>query len=281
MKAIVSAIILAALIILLASLTPKTNSEKLVRVVDRKELNLLEVLPDLKKSRLIFVGELHDRKNHHDAQLALIRALNEAGVSISIGLEMFQGNSQRHLDKWVEGAISESEFLPVYYSNWNLDWSLYADIFRYAREQKLPMIGLNVRPEIVKQVARKGFASLNAEQKSELPPVTCVVDKKYKEFIQRALGAHGHGNMDFTNFCEAQLLWDAAMAANLVDYLRANPDRVVVVIAGSGHAWKQGIPRQVRSLADIPYRVILPEVSGRSEAGKSTTEDADYLWLHH
>ena len=263
MKGKLSAIILLVLIVIPASIILSAKSAKLLRVADGKELNLQGVLPDLKESRVIFVGELHDQKSHHDAQLEVIRALHDAGVSVAIGLEMFQRDSQQHLDKWVAGSMPESDFLPIYYNNWNLDWLLYADIFRFAREQKIPLIGLNVRPEIVKQVARKGFASLNTEQKSALPPVTCVVDKNYKEFIQRALGAHGHGNMDFTNFCEAQLLWDSAMAANLLDYLENHPDRTLVVIAGSGHTWKQGIPRQVKTRSDVPYRVILPEVSGK------------------
>ena len=194
---------------------------------------------------------------------------------------MFQAVSQPQLDKWVEGTLSESDFLAVYHENWNLDWSLYADIFRYAREQRIPMVGLNVRPEIVRQVAQNGFASLKPGQKAELPPVTSVVDKNYREFIKRALGAHEHGNMNFTNFCEAQLLWDSAMAVHVLEYLKAHPDYTMVVIAGSGHAWKQGIPRQIHMRSDVPLRVILPQVAARSEAGTTTSSDADYLWLHH
>jgi len=253
MRVKTSVSLLAIIILILVTISVRADSARLVRLTDGKVLNLREVLPDLKQSRVIFVGELHDLKSHHDAQLAVIRALKAADVSIAIGLEMFQRNDQEELNRWVAGAMPESDFLSVSYSNWNLDWLLYADIFRYARDQRIPMIGLNVPREIVNQVARKGFASLSTGQKSALPPVTCVVDKNYKEFIQRALGAHGHGNMDFTNFCEAQLLWDAAMAANLVDYHEANPERTVVVIAGSGHAWKQGIPRQLKMRSDIPY----------------------------
>jgi len=274
-------IIPAVLVLFFVAIGLRTNSESLMRVNDGKKMTLKEALPDLAKARIIFVGELHDRKSHHDAQLEVIRALRESDGPIAIGLEMFQAESQPQLDKWVEGTVSESDFLPVYHANWNLDWSLYADIFRYARDHRIPMVGLNVRPEIVKQVAREGFASLKSGQKAELPPVTCVIDNNYKDFIKRALGAHGHGGMNFTNFCEAQLLWDSAMAVHVLDYLKTHPDYTMVVIAGSGHAWKQGIPRQVRMRSNIPLRVILPEVAGKSEPDTTTTSDADYLWLHN
>ena len=91
----------------------------------------------------------------------------------------------------------------------------------------------------------------------------------------------GMAGMNFTNFCEAQLLWDSAMAAHVLDYLKTHPDYTMVVIAGSGHAWKQGIPRQVQMRSNIPLRVILPEVAGKSEPDTTTTSDADYLWLHN
>ena len=273
-------VILAVLAIFLVAIGFRADSGNLLRLTDGKKMSLKQALPDLAGARAVFIGELHNRKSHHAAQLEVIRALKEAGVPVAVGLEMFQKKSQQQLNKWVEGGMSESEFRPLYYRNWNLDWSLYADIFRYARKQRIPMIALNVRPEIVKQVAREGFGSLTPGQKAQLPPVTCVVDKDYKEFIRRALGAHGHGGMEFTNFCEAQLLWDSAMAVHLLDHLKDHPGCTMVVIAGRGHAWKQGIPRQVKMRSDLPVRVILPQVAGRNEADSLTPKDADYLWLN-
>jgi uncharacterized iron-regulated protein len=271
--------VLLSVLILLASMSVGAASDSIMRVFDGKRMSLCEAVSDLKKARLVFVGELHDEKSHHQAQLDVIRALNDAGAPVAIGLEMFQKDYQQQLDGWVSGNISEADFLPTYYHNWNLPWPLYRDIFHYAREHRIPMIGLNVSPEIVRQVARKGFGSLSTEQKGKIPPVTCVVDKNYREFIQRAFGAHAHGNLEFNNFCEAQLLWDASMASHLIEYAKENPDRMVVVLAGNGHAWKQGIPHQVEIRYAIPYRVILPEVAGKSEVATITGKEADYLWL--
>jgi uncharacterized iron-regulated protein len=69
------------------------------------------------------------------------------------------------------------------------------------------------------------------------------------------------------------------MARNLVDFLQENPDYRVIVLAGSAHAWKFGIPTRMLEKADISYRVVLPEVAGRIDRFNATSEIADYLWL--
>jgi uncharacterized iron-regulated protein len=69
------------------------------------------------------------------------------------------------------------------------------------------------------------------------------------------------------------------MALNVLRFLDQNPEATVIVLAGSGHAWKRGIPAQVRSRAAMPFRVILPQVKGRLEPDNVRLEDTDYLWL--
>ena len=135
-------------------------SARILRISDHKVVTLDDILEDLKEVRLVFVGELHDDPQHHQAQLAVIKALHEARLALAVGLEMFQKQSQEILDQWVAGNLAEKAFQKAYYSNWGLPWPLYSDIFWYARRKKIPLIGLNISPDITKQVARKGFASL-------------------------------------------------------------------------------------------------------------------------
>ena len=269
--------ILFCLPMVLCSQAPTTA--RLLRVSDGRILSLADMVKDLSKCRLVFVGEVHTNQNDHRAQLEIIRALKNAGAPVVIGLEMFRRDSQPALDRWVKGKLSEKEFEKIYYKNWNYPWSLYKEIFLYAREHKIPMVGLNVPPEVTRQVAREGFDSLTAKQRGGLPMVTCRVDPEYMAFIRRSLAMHGHGGLDFTRFCEAQLVWDTAMALSLLHYLEKNPKSTVVVLAGSGHAWKQGIPAQIQSRANLSFRVILPEIAGRVEPGNVSENETDYLWL--
>jgi uncharacterized iron-regulated protein len=256
------------------------DHDEILRVSDGARVSLSSIVDDLKTVQLVFVGELHDDACHHQVQLAVIRALKEAGVSVAVGLEMFRSDSQAHLDEWVGGKLNEETFQRIYYANWSSDWSLYRNIFLYAQKTKIPMIGLNIPPGITRKVANQGFASLTKEELGQLPEVSCRVDETYMTFIRRAFGLHGHDHgKSFTYFCEAQIVWDTAMASNLLSFLEKNPTYIIVVLAGSGHAWKRGIPDRVRQQSDVAYRVILPEIKGRLEPEAVTVEDADYLFL--
>jgi uncharacterized iron-regulated protein len=244
-----------------------------------KELLIAEVISELKKNQIILVGEHHTNKNHHFAQLNVVQALNEAGVQVAIGLEMFRKDSQQALDRWIDASIGEEEFQEIYYDNWNYSWSAYRMIFEYARKEKIPMIGLNVSRDITRQVSQKGFSSLSEEQKGKLSDVTCRVDKEYMDYIKKAFGGHAHGKLNFTYFCEAQLVWDTAMAVNALEYLEKNPDAVVVLLAGTGHVQKGAVPRQIRERSEVAHAVILPEVAGSIEPGTVSIRDADYIML--
>ncbi len=254
-------------------------NHRLYVLQNNKELRLADAISDLKKNRIILVGEHHTNQSHHFAQLNVIQSLKEAGVQMAIGIEMFRNDSQQALDRWVSGNIGEKEFQQIYYDNWNYPWSAYQMIFEYAKKEKIPMIGLNVPRDITRQVSHQGFNSLSEEQKGKLADVSCRVDKEYMDYIKKAFGGHGHGELNFTYFCEAQLVWDSAMAIHTLEYLKKNPDAIVILLAGTGHARKGAIPRQIRLRSQVPHAVILPEVKGMVDSETITTKDADYIML--
>jgi uncharacterized iron-regulated protein len=244
-----------------------------------RETVISDVIPALMQNRIILVGEHHSNLSHHQAQVNVIRTLKESGARVAVGLEMFRSDSQPALNRWVAGDVGEGEFQEIFYDNWGYSWENYRVIFDYAREQKIPLIGLNVSRDITRQVARSGFQSLNDEQKSKLSNISCRVDKEYMDYIKKAFGGHAHGQLDFTYFCEAQLVWDTVMAINALDYLKKNPDAVVVVLTGTGHAQKNAIPRQIRQRSKVSHTVILPEVKGVIDPQTVAKTEADYIML--
>ena len=244
-----------------------------------KEMLMSKAISELKKNRVILVGEHHTNMDHHFGQLNVIQSLKEAGVQVAIGLEMFRHDSQQALDRWVDGNIGEEEFQKIYYNNWTYPWSAYEMIFEYAKKEKIPMIGLNVPRDITRQVSRTGFNSLSDEQKGKLADVSCRVDKEYMDYIKKAFGGHGHGKLNFIYFCEAQLVWDSAMAVNTLEFLKKYPDAVVVLLAGAGHVQKGAVPRQISLRSQIPHAVILPKIEGMVDRQTVGIQDADYIML--
>ena len=252
---------------------------RLLDLARKTELPLSQAVSELKKSRIVLVGEHHNKVAHHKAQLAVIQALKEAGLEVAIGLEMFRHQSQPALDQWVAGEIDAQSFEKIYYDNWNFPWQTYSMIFEYARDHKIPMIGLNVPREITRKVSRNGFKSLTPEQKGQLAEVSCVVDQQYMNYIRQAFGGHGHGQLNFIYFCEAQMVWDTAMAVYSLNYLEKNPNAVVVILTGVGHAQKGAVPRQIHIRSKVPHAVILPEVTGGIDRETISSNEADYLML--
>ncbi|CAB5119454.1 hypothetical protein D3OALGA1CA_2500 [Olavius algarvensis associated proteobacterium Delta 3] len=274
-----TSILLVGLCAALVTAGLRVENPQLYDLSGKKSISLQQLSGELKNKNIVLVGEHHNNTRHHINQLEVIRALDKAGAQVAIGMEMFRSDSQKYLERWVAGEMSEREFEKVYYANWNYDWALYAPILRYARDNNIPVLGLNVSREITSQVARSGFESLSDEQRGKLKDVACRVDKVYMEFIKRAYGAHAHGNMNFEHFCEAQLVWDNIMAINSLEYIRKNPGSTVVVVAGNGHAWKGGIPTQLDNRSFADYAVILPEIPDVVEKGTVSLRDTDYIFL--
>lgn len=255
-------------------------SSRIVQVSDMSEVKMPELVDKMRQADMVFVGELHTNKWHHQVQLNVIKALNEAGVPLSIGMEMFTAENQDKLDKWTSGEMDINEFVRFYYVSWRLPWPNYRDILIYARENKIPVVGLNVSRKIIHQVFTKGYSSLTPEQMSELPPgIECKVDAEYEQFIKEAMEDHDTSPEGFKKFCEAQMVWDNAMAHNAIEYLKENPGKKMVVIAGSGHSWRRGIPAQVSRLSGYSSVVILPEAHYRLNMETVTAKDTDYLWV--
>ena len=278
-KIIILVLVLATLTLSGLSAEGEESFSRFLRIRDGKVITFSRMFSEIRTADIVFVGESHGNMRDHSGQLAVIRAFHESDFSLAIGLEMFRAQSQQDLDRWTEGKSGLDAFLKVYYDNWGMPWPLYGSIFLYAREHLIPMVGLNLPDSIVKKVAQKGFAALTPEERRQLPAgISCSVDQAYMDFIRKVYGKHEKGK-SFSYFCEAQVVWDKTMAYHLVESLQKNRGRTVVVLAGTGHSWKRGIPAQVRELSKYRTVVIMPEVPEQTDRKALTTADADYLAL--
>jgi len=272
----------AALVLLLTfAVVPSTARARfwIERPSRAGTVTMTQLVEEIRGARVVFVGENHGNRNHHRTQLDVIRALRDSGVDVAIGLEMFLARNQRSLDDWVGDRIPESAFLKEFGENWDgRKWPAYRDIFEFARVEDVPMIGLNLERRVVRQVSLGGFSSVDRRDIPPIREISCDAGEKYQEVLRTAIGVHA-GKEEFVRFCEAQMLWDASMAWNVIDYLEKHPGRVMVVMAGSFHSWKHGIPERIRvqSNAAIPFKVILPFVEEDPRSSELTGADADYM----
>jgi uncharacterized iron-regulated protein len=247
---------------------------------DRKVVSFSQMVADTEGADVILIAEEHTNKKHHEIQLDVIRSLWAKKIPLAIGLEMFQTDNQKYLDDWTEGRITEECFKAVNSRNWSYDWSLYRDIFIFARDNRIPLIALNIPKEIVFKVRQQGFASLTPEERKNLPSgVNCDLNKPQTELLKRSfeeVSKHEAKGKTFTSFCEAQAVRNNGMAMSIANDQKRHPDRKLVALAGIWHAVKHGVPERLADIGILEYKVLLPEIA---EQGTRNTTSAltDYL----
>jgi uncharacterized iron-regulated protein len=239
--------------------------ETITGVEVAKARTLEDIVRGVSGKRIVYVGEEHDRYEHHVAQLDVIRELYKEDRRLAIGMEMFQRPSQKALDDYIEGRIDEREFLKSsgYFKQWGLDYNYYRNILRFARDEKIPVVALNIRREVVDKVARAGLDSLSGDEKKELPGGMDLSDEEYAKRLREIFEKHeGFQGRDFSNFYQAQVIWDEVMSESIDRFLKKHPDYRFVVIAGGGHfAFGSGIPKRTFRRNGLDYTIMLNDTS--------------------
>lgn len=235
-----------------------------------------DISGSLAEKRVIYAGETHDNYAHHLTQLELIKRIHQAHPDLAIGMEMFQRPFQQILDAFIEGSLDEREFLrkSEWFERWRYDYRLYRPILQYALTNRIPLVALNASAEIRKRVSAVGFDGLTAEERSQIPGDIDRSDTTYTERLRSVFSQHmGSGKRSFDHFLDVQLLWDETMAETAALYLKSNPGRKLVVLAGSGHLkYGAGIPQRVARRVAVESAIVLPATGLMIEPGI-----ADYL----
>jgi uncharacterized iron-regulated protein len=234
------------------------------------------MMADLQSARVIFIGEIHDQRAHHQLQLDIMSNLHRRGLPLAIGLEMFDMESQQALDRWVAGTMGLQEFGERYRQNWTIDWSEYDSILLFARNNRIPLIGLNPPADLVRKVARGGWQSLSPSDRARLPAgVDVVQNPSYRDFLKDAFGDHSLPDGAFNSFSEAQTLRNNSMALLIRNYATRNPAKTVVIVAGVGHAMRRAVAEPLAKGGGVLSKIVVPITEGIEEKLERT--DADYL----
>ncbi|MFQ6021515.1 MAG: ChaN family lipoprotein [Acidiferrobacterales bacterium] len=235
-----------------------------VKAIDLRALSDLDtIIPRLAEQQVVFIGEIHDRFDHHLAQLEIIRALHAIHDNLVIAVEYFQAPFQRYLDAYVAGDVDEKTLLKEteYFSRWGFDYRLYRPIIEYARKHGIPLIALNLPAEISRKVARSGLDGLNDKERGQIPREIDRSDDAYRERLRSVFEKHRQQNTSLTNFdyfVQAQLLWDEAMAEHAANYLRRHPTQHMVILAGNGHLlYGAGIPRRLMRRIRVRSAIVI------------------------
>ncbi|MDA8018241.1 MAG: ChaN family lipoprotein [Thermoanaerobaculia bacterium] len=240
---------------------------------------------------IVLVGEDHNSMEAHRVQLGIVRALHARGRNVGVGFEMLPATAQPALDRWSTGRVGEAEFLDSvdWYEAWGMHWGYYRDLFVFARDQHLPVFGLNVPRRVIRAVGRGTEAELPADLVALLPECVDTSSDDHRTLIRAYFGGDSdlHGGMDdeqFEAMYTAQATWDAAMGYQAVHALNSisGEGSVLVVLAGSGHvAYGLGISRQAAAWTQRRFATIVPVPVGQADdetIPAVRASYADFVW---
>jgi uncharacterized iron-regulated protein len=198
-------------------------------------------------ARAVFFGEFHDDAGAHQAQLALLRGLADAGTPVILSLEMFERDVARTLSAYLAGTITDSVFRAT-----ARPWPNYATDYRpaveFAKARGWPVVAANVPRRLASAVSRAGLAildTLNATDRAYAArDVQCPSTDRYHDrfvaVMREGMGG-GHGGGDATamleRFYQAQCIKDETMAESIAQALANAPaDAVLVHLNGAFHS---------------------------------------------
>ena len=186
------------LLIFLAQTAPPVSAPPLYvpeRVFDTRRDAFADfevMLADLSTADVIFVGEQHDDPNTHRLEHAILEGLRRRKVAVTVSLEMFERDVQDAVDKYLSGAISESEFLKD-----SRPWPRYGTDYRplveLAKSHGWRVVAASVPRRHAAEVAKAGKSALDhlssADRSMAARDLECPRDAYFERFAT-AMGGH-------------------------------------------------------------------------------------------
>lgn len=100
------------------------------------------------KSDIIYIGDYHALPQSQMFAARMVREIASRSRNTHLAMEMVFGRSQRVLDRWMAGELTEHEFLRRirYHLDWGYDWESFARIFAVARTRQVRVHGVDCEP---------------------------------------------------------------------------------------------------------------------------------------
>ncbi len=266
----------------------------IVHVATGEKITFSQLADSFDGARIIYVGEVHSNRESHEFELQVLKEFyKRSNGNLAVGMEMFKRPHQEILDKWTSGEISEKDLL--YSTDWDYEWGYdynhYKEIMDFIRDNKIPVVALNITKEFGKTIRKKGIEGLSEEERKTLPEID-TTDVYHRRYLEMILKSHGHGNTDmsdiFEKFYQVQCVWEDVMADSITRYLsspQAKGKKLLVFVGGGHIIYHFGVPKRVYRSNHLPYltietyekRALNPDNDHPLFAGNIPIQPADYV----
>lgn len=254
-------------------------SPKLVGVSSQSAIEYLASPP----VQSVWLGEHHNSLRDHELQNSILKDLskywsNKEKRPLVVGLEAVQQGFQFVLDDYIAGKIDEDTLFQA--TEWKTRWfwpfDRYLPVFRFCREQKIPLLALSIDSESLERCEMGGLQALSPEEQKQYIPdgkgfngfTSTTAFREYIAYEIKTsyelhddmgiLGTTVTGKpldkpMSFSNFYASRILRDEAMATAAARWMRKNPEGRLVGLVGSDHVkFSCGVPARAARLLHQP-----------------------------
>ncbi|MCB9989997.1 MAG: ChaN family lipoprotein [Rhodospirillales bacterium] len=237
------------------------NNGDIVDVSTGTFLNEQQLIKDIAKARVIYIGETHNNVVAHLIQARILKQLAaQYPGQIAVGMEMFKRSAQGALDDWHNGKMSDADFDQLFQQEWGFDPEIYRPLLAEMKKAGTPIIGLRPTDEMENKFSRGEAGNYPDMDQND------ALHRQFNmQILQYFAGAHGHAATDTTKLekhYQKQLLRDETMGETVANFLAdpANKDKKLVVIAGDNHVeYGLGIPKRAERRVPHDYTIILPD----------------------
>ena len=139
-----------------------------------------DLMDELVRADVVFVGEVHDDSLTHIVELELLKRIFYRHRRLAVALEMFERDVQEVLDDYLDGRMTEADFLAVS-RPWGNYETAYRPLVAFARENRLSVLAMNVPRRYANRVAmlgEKGLATLADSERVWVAGTLKALDSK-------------------------------------------------------------------------------------------------------
>ena len=267
---------------------PPASPSIWIDVYQGEPLRYREVLKDLAKADVIYLGERHTIQRHHEIQTEILTDLAHSGVPLALGLEQMEIPQQPQLDRYNRGEIDFEQLAEA--TGWAKRWHNYRQyrpVLEAARKAKALVVALNAKAETIREIVRSGGVDhLSPEVRKELPAEMQLRDPAYERLLSLQMMVHIAAMPKTLHpMIEAQIARDETMAEALTVFLKSPPGRgrKMLVVCGAGHvAYGLGMPaRVVRRMPGTKERIVLLSESGELQLSPEERAQAREIEITH
>lgn len=251
-------------------------------------VSLSEALSQVRPGTVVVLGEQHGTMELATQQLQIIENIKKNGRVVSVGFEFFEAQYQDLVDRWRGFEISEDDFLK------GIRWGAGFSFSAYRQQALAPQlnlgeqtIALNAKRTLTAKIASQGLASLNEQERGELPEGFSLGNQRYFSRFKSIMQDHLPNPEAIDRYFAAQSVWDDTMAFHANQFLAAHPEQVLVIIVGEFHVqYGGGLPDRLRARGLSVTTFSLLNLQGLdSEEQKNAVEPsaeygsrADFVW---